>query len=324
MYDIKELQKLFEDYTRKQELEGEPKNLYDSFHYMLNLPAKRLRPVLLMMACELFGTSAKRALPQAFAIELFHNFSLIHDDIMDAAPLRRGKPTVYKKFGETTAILSGDAMLVYAYQYLIQVNKKTVQKLLEVFNSCAVKVCEGQQLDMNYEATENISLEDYLKMIELKTATLIATSLQIGAIIGGASHRDLKHMFNFGRNLGISFQLKDDWLDAFGREDKVGKRRGGDIVQNKKTFLMLEALAQADPETSSRLKELYASKKLEVEGKVSQVLGIFQQLGISELSEKTVNKYYSKALSDLDKINVPSKRKEPLKEIAARLLQREN
>jgi geranylgeranyl pyrophosphate synthase len=201
---------------------------------------------MLLMACEMFGTSATKALPQAFAVELFHNFTLIHDDIMDEAPLRRGRPSVHKKFGASTAILSGDAMLVYAYEYLVKADAKVVSELLRVFNLCATRVCEGQQLDMNYEMSNKVTTKDYLIMIELKTAALLAASLQLGAIVGGASPKDSQHLYEFGGQLGVSFQLRDDLLDAFGESEKIGKQRGGDIVQNKKTFLFLEAMRIAE------------------------------------------------------------------------------
>ena len=257
-------------------------------------------------------------------MELFHNFTLIHDDIMDVAPLRRGKPTVYKKFGESTAILSGDAMLVYAYEYLIRAEAKKIPELLRIFNSCATRVCEGQQLDMNYEMKDNVTTRDYLNMIELKTAALLATSIQLGAIVGGASLKDSQHLYEFGKQLGVSFQLRDDVLDAFGESDKMGKQRGGDIIQNKKTFLFLEAMRISDRKTKTQLTSLYSSKlKLEKE-KVATVISIFKKLEIDRITEKMINTFHSKAIKNLDRVDVMTKRKEVLKQMAARLLKRES
>jgi len=318
------LQALFETYVRQQRFKNKPENLYQPFDYMLGLPAKRLRPTMLLMACEMFGSSARKALPQAFAVELFHNFTLIHDDIMDVAPLRRGKPTVYKKFGESTAILSGDAMLVYAYEYLIRAEAKKIPELLRIFNLCATRVCEGQQLDMNYEMKDNVTTKDYLNMVELKTAALLATSIQLGAIVGGASLKDSQHLYEFGKQLGVSFQLRDDVLDAFGESDKMRKQRGGDIIQNKKTFLFLEAMRISDRKTKTQLTSLYSSKlKLEKE-KVATVISIFKKLEIDRITEKMINTFHSKAIKNLDRVDAMTKRKEILKQMAARLLKRES
>ena len=323
MHSIEELQQIFEEELRAQRFNREPANLYEPFGYMLGLSGKRTRPVMLMLACEMFGGDVKKALPQAIAIELFHNFTLIHDDIMDSAPLRRGMPAVHEKFNRAVAILSGDAMLVYAYQYLVQVKATLVGKLISVFNQCAVKVCEGQQMDMNFETAANVSIKDYLQMIELKTATLIAASLQIGALIGGAHDADANRLYEFGRELGIAFQLKDDWLDAFGDSDKTGKQRGGDIVQNKKTFLLLAAMNLADSPTKSQLKNLIASKENNGEEKVKRVLEIFHLLKLDHITKEQSDKHYTNALAHLDKIPAIIKEKDPLINLAALLMKRE-
>lgn len=324
MHDVRELQALFGSYLRQQRFRNKPRNLYQPFSYMLGLPAKRLRPTMLLMACEMFGTSATKALPQAFAVELFHNFTLIHDDIMDEAPLRRGRPSVHKKFGASTAILSGDAMLVYAYEYLVKADAKVVSELLRVFNLCATRVCEGQQLDMNYEMSNKVTTKDYLIMIELKTAALLAASLQLGAIVGGASPKDSQHLYEFGGQLGVSFQLRDDLLDAFGESEKIGKQRGGDIVQNKKTFLFLEAMRIADTKTKTQLTSLYSSKAKSGREKVAAVISIFRKLGIEGITAELIDMYHSKAIKNLNKVNAKSKKKEALMQMAARLLRRES
>jgi len=255
---------------------------------------------------------------------LFHNFTLIHDDIMDSAPLRRGRPTVHSKFKQTTAILSGDAMLVYSYQYLFPRDPALGAKLLHIFNDCAIQVCEGQQMDMNFETATDVSVEDYLKMTGLKTAVLVASSLQIGALVGGASLDDAQHLYEFGKELGISFQLRDDWLDTFGDESKVGKRPGGDIIQNKKTFLFLETLRLAEPSLKNQLLEWYASGNTDAPGKVQAVLDIFDRVEINEVTRNHIDRHYESALVHLKAISVDEKRKEPLRDLAARLLQREN
>jgi geranylgeranyl diphosphate synthase type II len=259
MHSAEDLQQLFNNELKKLSFSRQPHNLYDPFKYMLNLGGKRMRPVMLLMACEMFGTDGTKAIPQAIALELFHNFTLIHDDIMDRAPLRRGKPSVHQKYGSATAILSGDAMLIYAYQYLIKTSFTPIEKLVSVFNDCAISVCEGQQMDMNFEDADAVSVEQYFEMIDLKTATLLAASLRVGAMIGGASEQDAEHIEHFGKNLGVAFQLKDDWLDAFGEAGKTGKQRGGDIIQNKKTFLLLEALRRADDDTKTELNQYFIS-----------------------------------------------------------------
>jgi geranylgeranyl diphosphate synthase type II len=243
---------------------------------------------------------------------------------MDEAPLRRGKPSVYKKFGESTAILSGDAMLVYAYEYLMKADSKVVLDLLKVLNSCAMRVCEGQQLDMNYEMNGKVTTKDYLNMIELKTAALLAASLQLGAIVGGASPKDSQHLYEFGKQLGVSFQLRDDLLDAFGESEKIGKQRGGDIIQNKKTFLFLEAMRIADKKTKTQLTSLYSAKTKSGKEKIVAVISIFKELGVETITENMIKAFHSKAIQHLEKLDVQPKRKELLKQIAARLLSRES
>lgn len=324
MHSAEELQQLFEEELQSQHFNREPANLYEPFGYILGLSGKRMRPVMLLLACEMFGDDAHKAIPQAIAIELFHNFTLIHDDIMDRAPLRRGRPSVHEKFNQTIAILSGDAMLVHAYQYLVQTKSNLIAKFISIFNECAIKVCEGQQMDMNFETAANVSVEDYLRMIELKTATLIAVSLQIGALVGGASDGDANELFEFGRELGIAFQLKDDWLDAFGDSDKTGKQPGGDIIQNKKTFLLLAAMNLADASTKNQLENLISPNENYGDEKIDMMIEIFQRLNLDRITKERSDTHYKKALTHLEKITAIEKKKNPLINLVASLMTREH
>lgn len=319
MHSAAELGKLFEAYCGKQSFRSKPANLYEPFDYMLGLKSKRLRPVLTLMACELFGTSPSKALPQAFVVELFHNFTLIHDDIMDEAQLRRGAPTVHRKFGTTTAILSGDAMLVYAYRYLVISSARLVPQLITAFNECASKVCEGQQLDMNFEKLSRVSVKDYINMIELKTAALIVASLQLGALVAGAPSRSVKSLCEFGKELGITFQLQDDWLDAFGNPAETGKQQGGDILQGKKTLPIVYAMQQLMPGDRKSLIRYFESGKRD---RVSRVLELLLGSGIAQETEAIIGKRFSRAMRSLDQIDVAEKKKEALRELAFSFLNR--
>ncbi|MBK9733241.1 MAG: polyprenyl synthetase family protein [Chitinophagaceae bacterium] len=323
MKSINELQDLFNHELAAQSFSGEPEELYKPFGYMMSLGGKRIRPVMLLHACEMFGTDASQAMQQALAIELFHNFTLIHDDIMDNAPLRRGLPSVHEKFGNTVAILSGDAMLVTAYKYLLHTNPQKLPTLLNLFNEAAIKVCEGQQLDMNFERLQELKVSDYLNMIELKTASLIAASLKMGAIVGGASAEDAEHLYNFGKQLGISFQLKDDWLDSFGSTEKTGKQPGGDILQNKKTFLLIEAMNSADEKVKQELQDWYSVAHFNPAEKIDAVLKLFEKIGISELAQKETAKHYQQALSYLDQVSVHETNKSSLRKLSENLLHRD-
>ena len=323
MKRITDLQELFETALKSQSFAGTPTELYEPFGYMLGLGGKRLRPVLLLHTCELFCGDALLAMPQAMAIELFHNFTLIHDDIMDHAPLRRGLPTVHEKFNHATAILSGDAMLVMAYKFLVQADASRLPVLLELFNDTAVKVCEGQQYDMNFENAAGLTVADYLRMIELKTAVLVASALKLGAIIGGAGSEDAQHLYEFGRELGISFQLRDDWLDSFGSAKQVGKQQGGDILQNKRTFLLIEAMEQGDTKLRSELQYWYSSKEFKAEEKITAVIGLFNQAGISERTLEETALHFHRAMFHLDELNIPEERKATLKSFSESLLYRE-
>ena len=320
MHSFKLLSEKFELYFEKFQFPEEPLSLYRPGEYFLKLGGKRIRPALCLMGNELFDEVNADAWHAATAVELFHNFTLIHDDIMDKAPLRRGMPTVHTKFGDSTALLSGDVMFVFAYECLNKINSSYLHKAIEVFNDAAKKVCEGQQLDMDYEKKDEVNLDEYLHMIELKTSVLLAASLKLGAILGGATQRNQELLYNFGKNLGIAFQIQDDYLDAFGDPQKIGKQTGGDIKSNKKTFLMIYALEACSESHKKEIKELLRNND---DDKTEKVLGIFRDCKADEWALQLKNKYLDEAFTDLEKVAVLSTRKEPLKELAQFLVQRE-
>ncbi len=297
-----------------------PESLYRPAEYFLGLGGKRVRPVSVLMGNELFDDILPDTWQVAAAIELFHNFTLIHDDIMDKAPLRRGLETVHIKYGEPTALLAGDVMLVVAYDYLNKVRSPHFHRIITLFNRTAKEVCEGQQLDMDYEKQANVTLEEYLHMIGLKTSVLLAASLKLGAILGGAGEGNLQHIYEFGKNLGIAFQIQDDYLDCFGDPAKFGKQVGGDILSNKKTFLLIRALETAEGKDLDRLRELLQSNPPD---KVQQVLSIYKNTGVDQWAVELKNQFMEKALQHLEDIAVLSKRKEPLKQLAHFLVQRD-
>ncbi len=298
-----------------------PSTLYQPNEYFLKLGGKRVRPVLCLMGNELFDDIREDAWELATAVELFHNFTLIHDDIMDKAPLRRGMQTVHTKYGENTALLAGDVMLVKAYEYLSRIDGDFLKPIMHLFNQTAREVCEGQQWDMDYEKQETVHLDEYLRMIELKTSVLLAASLKMGAILGGSGERNQNLLYEFGRKLGIAFQVQDDYLDAFGDPEKFGKQVGGDILANKKTFLLIHALETANAGQLEELKQLIAGNPPD---KVEQVLRIFKDCKVDEWAIELKNKYLDEAFQHLDDIAVLSKRKQPLTDLARFLVQREH
>lgn len=297
-----------------------PSSLYDPADYFLGLGGKRVRPVLCLMGNELFGPIEDDAWEMAIALELFHNFTLIHDDIMDKAPLRRGQPTVHARYGSSTAILSGDVMMVVSYEYISRVRSPHIRRLLQLFNQTAMKVCEGQQLDMDFEAREAVSMEEYLKMIELKTSVLLAASLQIGAILGGAGLGNQDIIYSFGRNLGLAFQVQDDYLDCYGDAAKFGKQVGGDILADKKTFLLIKTLEVA---SAAQRREVERLKRAAPAEKVAGMLEIFRVCGVDSWARELKAEYHAAACKSLEDIAVTSKRKEPLQRLIELLLQRE-
>lgn len=320
MHSFSSLSGSFNSFFSTRHFPENPATLYDGAQYFLELGGKRVRPVLCLMGNELFDEISEDAYHVATAIELFHNFTLIHDDIMDKAPLRRGMATVHERYGESTALLAGDVMLVAAYEHLNKINTLYSQKVIRLFNKTARQVCEGQQLDMDYEKLEKVEMEDYLQMITLKTSVLIAASLQLGAILGGAGEGNQQHLYEFGKNLGIAFQVQDDYLDAFGDPQKVGKQVGGDILANKKTFLVIHALQSGTPSQVNRLKELMAGTS---ENKVAEVLDIFRSSGVDKWAFDLKEQFVNKAYQHLEDAPVLSSRKTALKELAGILVKRE-
>ena len=324
MHSIQDLQQIIEKAVKETNYPAEPKELYEPISYLMSLGGKRLRPALVLMATDLFNGDVKAALSPALAIELFHNFTLMHDDIMDKAPLRRGKQTVHVKWNEAVAILSGDVMFVKAYQLMIQVRPNILSQVLEIFNKTATGVCEGQQIDMNFENQEAVTIPEYIEMIRLKTAVLLGGALKIGALIGEAIETDAQHLYNFGENLGIAFQLQDDILDVYGDPEKFGKQVGGDIISNKKTFLLIKALALAKGDDLIQLNHWLSLKTFNLYEKVEAVRAIYDSLGIRELAEKEMQTYAEKALKEFELIKVNKENKEVLMEFAEMLVGREH
>ena len=323
MLSINTLHQTFELYLKENKIVKNPQTLYNPFNYIMSIGGKRMRPLLTLLACQLFDENIKQALPAALSVEVFHNFSLVHDDIMDEALLRRGHITVHEKYGLNSAILSGDAMLIYSYDMLQQTpNKSIIGEMVNILGKVAIKVCEGQQYDIDFESGSNISLDAYLKMIEMKTAVLLAGSLELGALAGGASLEDRKHLSEFGRLTGLAFQIQDDYLDTFGDPSKFGKRIGGDIAQNKKTCLYIKALELADTETKTQLLSLYNTSGNE-EHKIKTVTMIFRRLAIPDFIKHLRNDYQQKAYQQLELVNAPAEAKALIKNLAASLLVRE-
>jgi geranylgeranyl diphosphate synthase type II len=324
MQPISSLQTLINKAFFNLNYNDKPVELYEPINYILALGGKRMRPLLALMACDMMGGDANKALKAAMGLEVFHNFTLLHDDIMDNAPLRRAQPTVHKKWNNNVAILSGDTMFVKSYELMMQVEDKHLRRVLDIFNKTAVEVCEGQQLDMNFETRNNVSISEYEKMIELKTSVLLAASLQIGALIGGATEEDANHLYEFGRNTGIAFQLQDDILDVYGDADKFGKQVGGDIVANKKTFLLLKALEMTKGDTEASLHKLIKNEAgISNADKVIAVTNIYNQLGIKELAQKEMESYFSEAIKHLEAVSIPAAEKQALLAFAESLMVRE-
>jgi len=302
--------------------EGKPPELYEPIRYILGLGGKRLRPLLTLYGCYLFSGDCDKALIPSLGVETFHNFTLIHDDIMDKAPLRRGKSTVHTKWNNNVGILSGDTMLFKAYEFLITVDDSIVKKVVDLFNACAIEVCEGQQYDMNFEQRDNVSESEYINMIRLKTAVLLGFSLQLGGLIGGADDEDAKLLRKFGENIGIGFQLKDDLLDVYGDHEKFGKQVGGDIIANKKTYLLIKTLELATEKQSKLLNELLYSD-YEPQKKVREVTRIYDEIGIKEITEEKMNEYFDGAFQYLDQVECQSNQKQELAEFSSYLIKRD-
>ena len=324
MKKLKDLQSIIEEALTKLDIPEHPSELYEPIRYIMSLGGKRMRPALLLMACDLFGGDVERAVSPALAIEVFHNFTLVHDDIMDNAPLRRGRATVHERWGRNAGILSGDAMLVLSYQLMMQVEDRLLRAVLDVFNNTAIAVCEGQQLDMDFEKRDDVHIDEYLNMIRLKTSVLLGGALKIGALIGGAEMKDADLLNSFGEHLGIAFQLQDDILDVYGDPEKFGKQVGGDIISNKKTFLLIKALELADESQRNELTYWMDVKEFDNAEKVLAVTGIYNSLDVRQYAEQAMQENTGEAFQALDAISLQDEQKQYLRKFADGLLVREN
>lgn len=322
MHDISQYQDFFIEYLSKQDIDKEPTNLYEPIEYILGLGGKRMRPVLTLMAAEVFNTDYKVALPAAMAVEVFHNFSLVHDDIMDDAPLRRGQVTVHEKWNLNTGILSGDAMLILAYQYFEQYEPSVFRDLAKLFSKTALEVCEGQQWDVDFETRKDVTIPEYLKMIEYKTAVLVAAAMKMGAIVAKSSEKDGDLIYDFGLNLGLAFQLQDDYLDAFGDPETFGKQVGGDIIENKKTYLYLKALEFSSPEKASELEQLFSLQLEDNLEKIETAKAIFNESGASKATQEAIEMYTFKAFDTLEKMDINAEKKGILRTFGENLMGR--
>jgi len=322
MHDISQYQDFFITYLESQSITKEPQNLYEPIEYILGLGGKRMRPVLTLMAAEVFNTDYKIALPAAMAVEVFHNFSLVHDDIMDDAPLRRGKVTVHEKWNINTGILSGDAMLILAYQYFEQYEPTVFRDLAKLFSKTALEVCEGQQWDVDFEERNNVTIPEYLKMIEYKTAVLVAAAMKMGAIVAKTSEKEAGLIYDFGLNLGLAFQLQDDYLDAFGDPKTFGKQVGGDIIVNKKTYLYLKALEFSSSEKASELQKLFSLQLEDNAEKIATAKAIFNESGASKATQEAIEMYTFKAFETLEKMEINAEKKGILRTFGENLMGR--
>jgi geranylgeranyl diphosphate synthase type II len=323
MYNQSELKKIVDKALVNLSFDAEAERLTDPVKYILSMGGKRIRPVLCLMSLNLFNDHIDEGIIPAAGLEVFHNFTLVHDDIMDQAPVRRSLPTVHNKWNVNQAILSGDVMAFIANECILQTPAEHLQKVFRIFNRAAIEVCMGQQLDMDYEKTAFISEDEYLRMIELKTASLLTAAARIGAIIGGAGDRDASLMHEFGRNIGLAFQMQDDLLDIYGDTKVFGKISGGDIVANKKTFLLVKAMELASGDQLKRLEELFSHEPADPAAKVSEVVGIYNRLNVRSLTENLANDYIREAFSQLEKVNVKQERKEEIIRIATSLIGRD-
>jgi len=327
MYSVEDLQKIVSEAVAlrsKQLLDKTPVELYKPIHYSLEMGGKRLRPVLVLLAYNLFDGGVQKAVPAALAIEVFHNFTLLHDDIMDKADVRRNRPTVHIKFSENHAILSGDAMAFEAYKYLLESESANLPEAMKLFTDTAIEVCEGQQFDMDFENRLDVKEEEYLNMIRLKTAVLLACSLKSGAILANSPTIAANQLYEFGINLGLAFQLQDDLLDTFGDQETFGKKIGGDILANKKTLLLINALEHANPEQRSLLMRWIEKTVINPTEKIDAVTEIYRQIGVKKMAETKVDDYFNRAIDILDKIDLEDVVKQPLRGLAQNMLTRKN
>ncbi len=324
MKKLEDLQEIISAAVQKMNFPAYPAKLYEPISYILSLGGKRMRPALLLMACDLFDGDVNAAIPPALAIEIFHNFTLMHDDIMDNAPLRRGHITVHERWNQNVGILSGDVMLIEGYKLMMQVEDRLLRPILDIFNTTAVGVCEGQQVDMEFELRNDVKIDEYINMIRLKTAVVLGGALKIGALIGGAKLIDANLLSSFGEYLGIAFQLQDDILDVYGDPEKFGKQVGGDIISNKKTYLLIKALELADGRQKKELNSWLALKQFDHAEKVNAITNIYNSLDVRQYAEDEMQTYADKAFEALDAINLPEEHKQYLHDFADGLLVREN
>ncbi len=322
MVKVEQIQELVNSYIENQDFGGNPKELYAPIEYILRQGGKRMRPTLCLLACDLFNGNVEDCMVPAVAAEIFHNFTLVHDDIMDQAPLRRGMETVYHKWNSDIALLSGDTMLIKAFQYVLAMKKEYSYEVFAELCKVALEVCEGQQFDLNFETQDNVSLDAYLEMIRLKTAVLLGSVLKIGAIVAGADAKNQQAVYDFGINLGLAFQLQDDIFDCYGDVKVFGKMTGGDISDNKKTYLYLKALELASEEDKNTLRQLFSMPKGRDEKKIETVLAIYDKYNVRSIVTNLMTKYYEDSLKNLDSIEVSEERKQVLREYAAYLYTR--
>ena len=313
---------LFENYLAQIQFPEEPEQLYKPILYSMSGGGKRIRPTLLLLACEAFGGDVQQALPAAAAVEMFHNFTLLHDDIMDNAEVRRGKPSVYASWGNNVAILSGDAMMIYSYCLLSKVPSEKLASIMEIFTTTALQVCEGQQYDMDFESRQKVSVVEYMRMIELKTSVLLAGAAAIGAVLGDASEEDCRQIYRYALELGLAFQLQDDLLDSYGTQEELGKRIGGDILEGKKTCLMLNAMSRATEEDREVLRSTYLDASLSEDEKIARVKAIYDKYDIPHLINQQISLRFDRALSILDSLAIPKERTEHLRVFAQNLMGR--
>ena len=300
-----------------------PKELYAPVEYVLSLGGKRIRPVLMLMAYNLYRENVSAIYPQAIAIETYHNYTLLHDDLMDRADMRRNKPTVHKVWNENTAILSGDAMLVLAYRFLAEGNPEKLKEILDMFSTTALEICEGQQFDMEFESRNDVTENEYLEMIRLKTAVLLAASLKMGAVLAGAPEEEAQCLYDFGINIGVAFQLKDDYLDVYGDPAVFGKNIGGDILCNKKTYMLIKALERADVAQKEELQSWIGREDYDPKEKITVVTGLYNKIGIKAVCEDNMREYYVKGITALQGVNIAEEKKQELKSFAKHLMYRE-
>ena len=322
MQTVSQFQEIIKNHFETLQINKEPKNLYEPITYILSLGGKRMRPVLTLMATEIFNVSCEKAIPAATAVEVFHNFSLIHDDIMDDAPLRRGNQTVHEKWDVNTGILSGDAMLIIAYQFFESYEPVIFQQLAKLFSKTALEVCEGQQYDVDFETRDDVTIPEYLKMIEYKTAVLVGAAMKMGAIVAETSKENANLIYDFGLNLGIAFQLQDDYLDAFGDPETFGKQVGGDIIENKKTYLFLKALEFSKADDKEQLLHLFSIQPTDNANKIASVKEIFVSSGAANATQDAIKDYTLKAFDTLEKMEISNEKKMVLKIFGEKLMNR--